>query len=217
MMQFGCKPGYYHSGEKCKRIEFPIIGSMGVPSVENRAGCLAVNGKWINDYGGICIKKESSDRKYYSGFTAPIKGAVVSWDWMDFYEANNRVDREDRGVCFAAVYANAIVPTAGLQSYTAADIDPVFELLVNDYYRFKNCNDLKNLTRDIALNLARMIKEGKIGDLDDLYYVTPKGRKTSHRARDAIIANKFEVESIVDSYKKKPAAKSFSFRRKTNG
>lgn len=221
MRRYGCKPGYYRSGRSCRRIRIPMLGSKGVPSVENREGCHAVDGKWLDSHGGVCIMNEYHDEAMCGGVTAPIKGVIVRWDWIDFYEANKssdpfkKGDPDDIGFCSANVHAVAVVPSRdGKYSFVEADADMIFDMIVEEYYHIEDCEDLKKLTKDLALSLAKMIKTGDVKGAD-LFYMTPEGRRTTHRARDAIATDDIEAPYILESYRKMPKPKPFSFKRRT--
>lgn len=202
----GCKPGYYHSGRTCEKIKIPMLGSGRVPSVENRAGCKAVGGKWKDEYD-ICVMQDMCDQGECVGYTAPIKGAVVGWNYLDFYKAE-RIP-ENKNVCMAEIYAD-LVTRGKDNNYEHAGWDPIFEMLVNEFYTFNGCEDLKALTRDLAWSLAKGIKEGKAEDVW-LRYVTPEGKPTSYMDRNAVVSA--DPEEVVDVYKNIKPAKPFRLRR----
>ena len=205
----GCPAGYIHHGSACKKIEIPYVGHGGVPSVENRSGCRAVGGSWMDDYGGVCIMNEFRDKAGYSGYTAPIKGVVVGWDYLDFYEAEDRTNPSDKGVCYANVFANLVERfDPEKKEYYTAGVDPVCEMNVNEFYDVDDCLDLQILAKNIALSLSKTIKEGKAKDIL-LRYVTPHGLPTTHRARDAVVTSGLEIEDISELYKPR---KHFSFK-----
>jgi len=205
----GCKPGYYHIGKTCKKIEIPMLGSGRVPSVENRAGCRAVGGRWYDDYG-VCVMEDICGGGECMGFTAPVKGAVVSWNYLDWYRAE-RIP-ENRGVCMAEVNADLVTRKKDVNQFEYAGWDPIFNMLVNEYYIFENCKELQALTKDIALSLAKAIKEGKAGDVAYLKYVTPEGRPTTHMNRDAVVS--VEPEEVVEVYENVKSGKPFRLKRR---
>ena len=207
----GCAHGWHRSGDTCKKIELPKIGTARVPSVENREGCRSVGGRWMHEYGGVCVLHESCGKGICRGWTAPIKGAIVYWDYIDFYEVADKRNRdpEKKGVCMASVSANLV--DSSNKRYKFAAEDPVFEMLVNEYYVTKSCHELRELSKDIGLSLAKMIKEGDAGKIG-LQYVSPEGRPTSSLARNAVVTG-WDERPVVDVYKIKPSKKPFRLRR----
>jgi hypothetical protein len=209
MDRFGCARGYIRSGKTCKRINLPYLGRGRVPSIENIEGCKKVGGKWNHGYG-VCVMADSCDRESCWGYTAPIKGAVASWNYLDFYEAEDRKDPDLKGVCAAHVNLDI---AGGFQEHDFPYIDPIWEEDIGYYYNYVTCKELAELARDIGLSLAKLVKEGKAGEIH-LGYFTPEGRPVSPFHKEAVVAN--YPHEVVESYKdiseKRP--KPFSLRRR---
>lgn len=207
MNRLGCRPGFIPHGSACKRIEIPAIGHGGVPSVENRAGCKAIGGHWMDDYGGVCIMENFCNKEGCYGYTAPIKGVVVGWHYMDFYEAEGHAP-EWKDMCGGEVWAEHVehYDPKNKEYYLAGT--GLFDMNVADWYDYDDCAGLHLLTKDLGLSLARNIKTGDVKGLD-WRYVNPKGRPVSYRSPDAVVTSGENMDEIEELYRPK---RSFSFR-----
>jgi hypothetical protein len=215
MKRTGCRKGTFRFGDLSIKPWFPKIGTKRVQDVGNRLGCKRVEGKWDEVYG-ICIMHEDDRRKpadIRSGWTAPIKGAIVEWSVLD-----PRADNpEDDTPLFSAinVFLVGVEPQGPGMGLSLADDYPIYEddsSQYSPYCYITNPDELLDLNRDWALELAKSIKDGKAGDYGLAYY-TPEGIPCSHTHPEAVVSyNGSTVRDLYKGIKLKPS-KPFKLRR----
>ena len=180
MKRHGCPVGSRRYGDKCIREELPMIGTYLVPSVENRAGCIHVKGKWVEP--GICLLQDPLDRPSEYGLTAPIKGVYIWWGTDEVNEKGTTGPGEYRYYINGSLVADSpgfpIVMGGG---------NPVIEYEAYEE-EAESAEQVQIGVRENVLMTAKEIMDGTIEEFDVNRYYTPDGRPTSHHSRNAVYA-----------------------------
>jgi len=167
----------------------PRIGTNNVPSVENRAGCKKVGGKW-NISMDACLLYDNKWTDYV-GFTAPMKG-TFSWWRVDEAPVDN-----GPGIYKGVVGMNLV---ANSKEYPVK-IDTSASFIKDSVEgRFQNAKDFYDLIR---LNGVTLIKELHEGKHPEWQYFTPDGNRTEPHRVNAVGVN-LDVDGsyVKSSYKK---------------
>jgi len=184
MRREGCDPGTLRIGDKCILPEFPKVGSGSIPSIENQAGCKAINGSWDAEYN-ICVKK---DEGASGGYTAPVKGAIIAW-FLDITGSGpDSWDAEIIG-CHPVhhskfkTFSNFEEQAMGCRSFHSWM--PDWTQLVGER---GSPLAFEGTVRNTALDVASAIKHGR-ADIYGLSYYDSTGREVSPDNRNAIVAD----------------------------
>lgn len=153
----------------------PILGTKLVPNIRNIEGCFKYGGKWDREHK-LCIAHENED----GGCTAPINGAMVCWEAVDYDEGH------------WGSRAN-ILPWR--HDYDDSCYDDDFMTLHDEVYE-SQASSLEE-ARSIALSTAKDMMEGNIES--GLFCCNLKGKVASCDEPDVVIDN--NCNKVAETYR----------------
>ena len=169
------KPEAFEIKKKTKKKipGIPELGTDAAPSIENRAGCSQVNGKWLDNHN-ICLLSDG----HIQGYTAPIKGIYFYWSKEPTWEV------ESLGACH--VYGDDFYPK-GIGT-CKSKIEFKFSKKIAD-------------PRRMMLQIAGDIMRGK-GKKYGIMCTTPNGRPVGCSAHNAVAGNNpVQIKKLYDNIK----------------
>jgi len=163
------------------------IGTDTVPSVENRAGCDLIDGKWFDSYG-ICVLSDGR----IQGYTAPVKGVYFYWS----KGGKDTEMTESVGACH--VYGDDYYPRGIGTCHSKIDLKLPKSALKDP--------------RRAMLQIASNVMKGKTEGLG-IMCSSPRGRPVGCSARNAIVGNNpGQVRKLYENVRLEHV-KPFRFRR----
>jgi hypothetical protein len=208
MKHAGCPVGSRRYGNKCIRPELPMIGTYLVPSVENRAGCKYVKGKWVSP--GVCLLQDPLDTPGEYGLTAPIKGMYIWWGTDEINDKGTKGPGEYRYYINGSLMADS----PGFPIVLGGGVPVIeYEGVVEDA---DSAEQVRDGTRIDVLEMAKNIMDGEtIDEWGEGLYFKPDGAPTKHHDREAVYAPGMGdlVRNCYENVERKPSD-AFSFRAK---